>query len=276
MKKISIISPLNDFLDIPKKMNLLDNLLMNKYDYEVFFIYDKYLPKELNSTHKYTFIQTKLDATYNDKVVVGFNLISGSCALIIDFNKEHWQEYLIRLLVEWENGATIVLTKYKPSKIGFWQRIGGFFKGIFNKIYAKVLNILELGKDLKCMDTFQLFSENVYTIIKEFPEKNSYLRNFDCWVDQKIKVLLSEEKIVVDKEMPKWSGDLTKSLLLFIGALAYAVFMFFSYSYFLAKDAVFTYIALSILILFMLLFFGLYYLFVDFLHRRIGIAKNKG
>lgn len=276
IKKISIISPLNNFIDIPSKMIELDNLLLNKYDYEVIFVYDRYLPKELNSSPKYSFVQTKLTATYDEKITIGFEKITGVCALIVDFNQINWKEYLIKMLVEWENGANIVLTKNAPKKINFLHKIFQFFKKIFYSVYNKILSGLEFGKDLNCFDTFQLFDEPVYKIIKEFPEKNLYLRNFDCWIEYKTVILQTEEKIKVNKELKPWSLNLTKFSIFSAIALSYVILMIVSFPLFQAKNAVFTYISMSFLILFMLMFFSLYYLFLHFLQRRTGITKFKG
>ena len=274
MKKISFVSAINDFNFIVENMSDLNDLMNNKYNFEVFFVHDKYLPKELSSTRYYTFIQAPLNASYSDKLVLGFEQANGECVLIVDFKNKNWKDYVVKLLVEWENGASIVLTKNAVKKTNFWQKVKNFFEKIKNAVYNSILLILGFNKDLLCFDTFQLFSENVYTMIKNFPHKNRYLRNFDCWIDQTTTIIYTQEKINIDKELPHWSKNLT-FFAVFASILAgFVVTMIFTYPFFKQQNAIFTYIVLSITILLLLLFLTSYFLVSDLIERRTGL-KNK-
>ena len=75
-----------------------------------------------------------------------------------------------------------------------------------------LLSFVGLHADFCAYRNFQLFSREVTEVIKSFPEKNYYLRNFDCWVDFRVSVLYSAKKVKTKNKVKVWTNDLIYGL----------------------------------------------------------------
>ena len=228
MKKISIISPVfKNINKLSKNISELEELFKDKYDFEVLYYHSVDLPSDLKNEHfKYYKIEKK--QSFDDCVTDGFEKADGNCVVVADLDDINYKDYITKLVVAWENNAQIVLIKHKKQKPGFFGKIGEFFKGIGKKISNTLLSIVGLGKDFGAMRNFQLFNENVVAVIKEFPKKNYYLRNYDCWIDFRVTVLYTENKIKVKTHRNIANANFIYSmcsLALFLGLLFTVIFV---------------------------------------------------
>ena len=207
MKKISIISPV--FKNVLRISNVNVELLSyfkDKYNFEVFYYYTGDLKNSIKDDYHFKYI--KIDnQNFNDCVVDGFNRADGDCVIVADLNNADYLNYIIKMLMEWETKAQVVLVK-KNNSTSFWGKIKNFFAKIGQKIYDLLLSFVGLNADFCVYKNFQLFSREVAEVIKSFPQKNYYLRNFDCWVDYRVSILYTNKKVKVKNKTKIFTKDL--------------------------------------------------------------------
>ena len=275
MKKISIIAPV--FEKVSKLIQVvseLDNFLKDKFDYEVFCYYRAQLPGKAQTNQKFVFLRIEEGRSFDDCVTDGFSKADGDCIIVADFNNDNYLDYLKNLLEQWGRNADVVLVKKDDKHLNLFQKIGKLFKRLFKKIEGMFLGFANLAKDYEASRTFQLFSKNVCEIIKEFPEKNHYLRNFDCWGDYRVAVIRTTENIKVARHEKKWTADLTWSLLMSIVAVGVLIAMIFTTGLVPIKNrAMFLIVGVGIIVAFAV--FGLYNLFLWYVFRKTKISRKK-
>lgn len=189
-------------------MSGLIDFFKDKYQFEVFYYHTVELPQGITEDPKFIFSKIDKNKSHDDCVTDGFEKATGDAVIVADLNNVNYQDYIRQLLIEWENKAQIVLMKKEKQKKNFWQKIGSFFVKIGHAISNMFTSFANLSKDFRAMRTFQLFARNVADVIKEFPEKNYYLRNFDCWVDFRVTIVYIDKKIKVTRKQKKSTADL--------------------------------------------------------------------
>ena len=223
MKKVSIISPVFENVNrISETISGLIDFFKDKYEFEVFYYHTVDLPENLIKDSRFVFNKVDKKMSHDDCVTDGFEKSTGDCVVVADLNNVDYKEYLLKMLVEWENKAQIVLLKRDKASMNFWQKVGNFFAGIGRKIARMFTGFANLSKSFDAEKTFQLFSNNVVELIKQFPKKNYYLRNFDCWVDFRVSVVYINTKVKVKRKQKKSVGSLwgfVASTVLFAGLL---------------------------------------------------------
>ena len=223
MKKVSIISPVYENVNrISETITTLIEFFQDKYEFEVFYYHSKDLPENLIKDARFIFNKIDNKQSFDECVTDGMQKSNGDCVIIADLNNVDYKDYILKLLVEWENKAQIVLLKQDKKKLSFWKRIGHFFAGIGRKIGQIFLSVANLNKDFGAERNFQLFARNVVELINQFPEKNYYLRNFDCWVDYRVSIVWINTKIKVNRKQKKWTNSLLQFIIatcLFAGGL---------------------------------------------------------
>ena len=209
MKKVSIISPIyKNVQNLASKIDGLAEFFQDKYDYQVLCYYSGQIAGAVQKDKHFVYYRIEEGQTYDDCVRDGFSRADGDAIIVADINNEHYLEYIQNLLIEWEKNAEIVLVKREKESLGFFQKIGRFFVNLYKKMQDFVLSLFGYAKDYKAMRTFQLFDKNASELIKAFPQKNYYLRNFDCWQDYNVSVLRSAEDVAVDSHEKVWTKDL--------------------------------------------------------------------
>ena len=228
MKKISIISPVFENINrVSETMTGLIELFDKKYEFEVFYYYSGSLPEAIMNDPRFTFIKIEKGQSHDDCVTNGFKSATGDCVIVADLDNINYREYIRELIIQWENRAQIVLTKRDDSNLNFFQKIKKFFVGIGHAISNIFTSFANLSKDFRAFKTFQLFARNVVEVMNEFPEKNYYLRNFDCWVDFRVSIVYVKENIKVKRHQKKSTGDLWSFIgcfMAFVGAILALVF----------------------------------------------------
>lgn len=274
MKKISVISPILDQVNrISETMKGILELFKDKYDFEVLYYYCGKLPSDLPEDSSFQFIETKPDTSFDDCVTMGFEKAIGDCVVVADLNNLNYKDYLTKLILEWEANAQIVLVKQEKKLDTFWKKVGNFFVNIKNKMYDLIIGLSNLNKDFKAYKTFQLFTREVADVIKEFPQKNYYLRNFDCWIDFRVSVLTSKEPEKNYKKIKVFDDEFIGFLCfstIFIGILLLVCLS----SKLVNVGSRSLYILIGIGLMVASLVFGIYNLHKWFLHRTTRLFAN--
>lgn len=270
MKTVTIISPNTNFEGLKEIQKKLKSFFKEKYEYTAVFLHEKALPNGFNPSVTIRYIKVREGTSTNEQIAIGFEEVADDFVVICDFNNSNWQEYLTVLIAKWENGAKIVLMKYQREKLNFWQKIGDFFVKTGKLFYTGLLKLFGLGKDLFCINTFQVFDRDVADLIKNLPEKNSYLRNFDALINFETVVVTTKQEIKEQKQKFRWTKKLIISTVLFGVFTLFMIMNIFLYPISKANGTSFTYTMLAITISFGLLFFAFYYLITAFLNRRLG------
>ncbi len=274
MKKVSIISPVFENVNrIGQTINGLVEFFNDKYDFEVMFYHSVELPEELKSDPHFMFYEIKKGQSFDDCVTDGFAKANGNCVIVADLNNINYKDYLLKLLVEWENNAQIVLVKKEEEQVSFIKKVGKFFTKFFAKAYDLLLGLVGLNKDFRAMRTFQLFSENVAEVIKEFPEKNYYLRNFDCWVDYRVTVLYVKnvQNVKRHEKVANFNFVMYVSAFTLFFALLF-ITIFTANLITEASRSMYVLVAVALMITFVA--FGLYNLFKWFIFRKTRLTSG--
>lgn len=229
MKKVCIISPVFDNIyRIPQTIAELDEFFKDKYNFEVLYYYSKPLPDSLPKDERFSFYKIKDGQSFDDCVTDGFEKCDANCVIVADLSNINYKDYLLKMLVQWENNSQIVFLKKDDTRNTFFKKIGGFFVDLWQKIYTFILGLAGLCKDLGGCRSFQLFSERVVAVIKEFPQKNCYLRNFECFVDYKTTYLYTTQILKTKKHNKIWTLDFILAVSSFFAFLALLLVVIFT------------------------------------------------
>lgn len=194
MKKISIVAPIFQSRNrLGESVLALREIFKGRYDYQIICYYSGNIPTNVSADEHIKFVFVKDDYGFENCVRDGFEVADGDCVVVADLNSRNFKEYIVALVAKWESGSDVVLMQKDQNTQNFFEKCGNFFSKIFKKIGNWLLGLAGFNKDFDAMRTFQLFSDNVVEVIKAFPQKNYYLRNFDCWVDYKVSILYTKE-----------------------------------------------------------------------------------
>jgi len=215
MRKVSIISSDFDLNRFEEVLQRCDEVFNKTYHYEVVFITTTSDYKNFSSSHNVKFVKVANNMTYNEKITCGILHSEGACTMIVDFNRENWDDYVVSMLYEWENGANIVNFKNL-------QKDSSFFGKLNYKIRDKFLGMFNYEADKHNFRTFELYSKDVLEIMKVEPEKIPYLRASHKWLDYKEVTLRVDKKI---KTKITWAK---KDYNFWLGVSLLAIFVIFA------------------------------------------------
>ena len=274
MEKICIISPIKSTSSFTNLLEEVKEICENKYDFEIIALCEQKVEDLIKFDEKIKYINVDEKMTLNEKFTIGMEQATVyDVVALIDYENENWKEYLQGLILSYENGADISYVKYEISKNTIWGKIKRFFSKINNCIYEIFIKLFAKTKDLCVYNSFQLYKKDIVDIIRNFPEKNSFLRNFDCWTGYKSKYIITFKKEPRDKN----NKLCTKSLILdficlsfLIGLIVLSILLYPKVSY----DFRFTYVALAIALCLFLFGFSIYHFVKQLLEIKIGKSKS--
>lgn len=215
MRKVSIISSDFDLNRLEEVLHRCDEVFNKTYHYEVVFITTTSDYKYFSSSHNVKFVKVANNMTYNEKVTCGILHSEGACTMIVDFNRQGWDDYVVSMLYEWENGANIV--NFKNI-----QKDASFFGKLNYKIRDKFLGMFNYEADKHNFRTFELYSKDVIDIMKVEPQKIPYLRASHKWLDYKEVTLRVDKKV---KTKITWAK---KDYNFWLGVSLLAIFVIFA------------------------------------------------
>ena len=273
MKKISIISPVfNNVLRISTVNSELLNYFKGKYNFQVFYYYTGDLQNNGHDDYHFQYLKIVDNQNFNECVVDGFNRADGDCVIVADLNNVDYLDYISKMLIEWEAKAQVVLVK-KNTSTSFWGKIKNFFVKIGQKIYDLLLSFVGLNADFGAYKNFQLFSREVAEVIKSFPEKNYYLRNFDCWVDYRVSILYTNKNVKVKNKTKTFTKDFAYCLSAFLLMIASIVLVAVGKSA-VQQTNVATFVLIGVGLIICLGVFAIFCLYRWFVYKKTLLKMN--
>ena len=199
MRKISIIATDYNAQDLKEVLGKLNSMFYRQYHYELIVFEDGESLAGLKNISNLKILKAKKKVTLNQKITAGFEVTDGACTILADFKVLDCYKYIQNLLQLWQNGANIVLSRYKDID----KKLSYKFA---NSSYNLVANIFGMYEANNCSNTFQLFSKCVADVIKKSPNQNAYLRNTKAWQDYKVMVVTTNNFVQVKENKQKFTA----------------------------------------------------------------------
>lgn len=153
------------------------------YDYELLYIdnasVDKSLPifKEIieHDPRIKTIIMSRNFGSNQPSILAGMHQATGDCIIILAGDLQDPPELIPQFVHLWQTGYDIVYGIAKKRKGNILRRIG---YTCFYRLF-KMLSYLDIPLD---SGDFSLIDKKAFSIIKQLPEKDLYLRGLRTWV----------------------------------------------------------------------------------------------
>lgn len=270
-KEISIIIPncsADNFAEIENK---LSKTIPEGYDAVYIFVHNAKKEMENNQTHIFVNCPEKL--SLNSQITLGFAYARGECVIVCNAESDRYDEYVKEMISKWQMGAKIVRTKHSEPT-SFWGKVGNFFVKIKNAMFNAFLRLCGLSSDSLCINSFQLFDKQVYTLIKSLPEKNAYLRNCLELKSFETVLITTNEKIKLKDDGLKWNTKLIVSASMLGLFVVFFVLSFVLYPIAKQRNVNFTFVSLMILICLGLVFGTLGFFFSAVFDGKMGFDQK--
>ena len=199
MRKISIIATDYHSEDIREVIGKLNSMFYRQYHYELILFEEKENLESLKSISNLKILRATKKLTLNQKITAAFEVTDGACTILADFKVLDCYKYIQNLLQLWQNGANVVLSRYKDLDKKLSNKIS---TGAYNFI-AGVFGMYDTNN---CNNTFQLFSKCVADVIKKSPAQNAYLRNTKAWQDYKVMIVATNNFVEVKENKQKFTS----------------------------------------------------------------------
>jgi len=179
-KKISILIPLFNEKESIKNIyikvyDVIKNIL-EKYDYEIIFLDNNSndgsheICKQISeNNNNVKIIKLSRNFGYQSNILAGYENCAGDCAITIHCDGQDDPKYILDFINMWENGYDVVYGIMKTRKDNF------FLKIIIN-IFYKLLNYSSDISIPRNAGDFRLVNRRVINHVKNFKEKNIFLR----------------------------------------------------------------------------------------------------
>jgi glycosyltransferase involved in cell wall biosynthesis len=196
---VSIIIPiLNEEKVFPELLKRIENLRLRmraSYDVEVLFIDDGSTDGTWNmvktAAGKDAYIRGfSFARNFGHQVALtcGHEYARGDAILTIDADLQDPPEIMEQMLLEWRNGADIVLAK-RTARQG-----ESSFKRITAHAFYRLLSFLSPVKLPVDVGDFRLLSSRANKILKDMPERSRYLRGLVGWIGLPTKIIEYERQ----------------------------------------------------------------------------------
>lgn len=275
MKNLCIITPLNSTADLKILADGVKSVCGKDYKFSIIAVCDENINPNLTIPKEIIFVKVDEGLCDEEKITKGFEYCKDyDATIVLNRYEPNWQEYFSALLREYENGADIVYTKKNVEPKNIFQRISNWFKKVGDSIYQFFVKLFFKNKDLKVFNSFQLFSQDVAQIIADMPQKNTYLRNFDCWNGYNVVVnntVSSETRV---RKLKFFNKNIIISLILSLLFVGFALVTGLLYSK-ISYSFRFTYITIGIAISIFTLFFACYNFIKGIALKRMGVLSLK-
>ena len=292
-KKISIIIPFyNEKENIPHILSEVKKLIQieNNYDFELLLMdnnsndgSDIVAKEELKSFKGSRYIKLSRNFGYQANIKAGYDHCIGDAAIQLDADGEDDPKIISELLREWEKGFDVVygIREKREENV-----VLSFIRNIF---YLFLKTFSEIDIPNKAGD-FRIVNRKVINYLKEFDEKNLYLRGLISFIGFKQKGINYNRK-------KRFSGKSKISLLKYFNISLTAItsftktplivifmlglFMFFSsivllvVYFILYLNGLITEPGFTTIILIQLLFFGLVLFLIGILSIYIGFILEE-
>lgn len=274
MKKICFIAAMKSTSAFNIMVDGLKTICENKYDFNVITLCDENIGPNFKMPKQIKFVKVENGMSVNQKIQKGFEFAKGyDLTIIMDYYDDNWRDYVQKMIEEYEKGSDIVYVRKYKTPSTFFGKVAHFFKKIGNAIYQSFIKMVSKNDDLRVFNSFQLFEKNISDIIVTMPEKNTFLRNFDCWNGYKITYVNSDVK-EKNKQQISFSKKNVFSIIAsftFIIALIITTAICYNKVDFSFR---FTFIAIAFVIVIFLLYLSLYLIFKEIFVSKLGTNKQ--
>lgn len=196
---VSIIIPLlNEEKVFPQLLSRIESLrlrILDSYNVEVLLVDDGSIDATWNmvkdAAGKYSYIRGfSFARNFGHQVALtcGHEYARGDAILTIDADLQDPPELMEQMLLEWRNGADIVLAK-RIARQG-----ESSFKRITAHAFYRVLSFLSPVKLPVDIGDFRLLSRRANKILKDMPERSRYLRGLVGWIGLPTKIIEYERR----------------------------------------------------------------------------------
>ena len=275
MKNLCIITPLNSTADLKILADGVKSVCGKNYQFNIIAVCDENINPNLTIPKQIIFVKVDEGLSDEEKITKGFEYCKNyDATIILNKYEPNWQEYFSALLERYEEGADIVYTRKYVEPKNVFQKIGHWFKKVGDTIYQFFVKLFFKNKDLKVFNSFQLFSHDVAQIIADMSEKNTYLRNFDCWNGYNVVVNNSVSSETRVRKLNFFNKNIIYSLVLSLLFVSLAIVTGLFYSK-ITYSFRFTYITIGIALSAFTLFFACYNLVKGIALKRMGLQSLK-
>lgn len=273
MDRISLIAPNMNKNRVGQIQERIKRLFYGKCDYEIIIFYKQ--NEEMDKISNFRFEKVDEKTTFDEQITKGFELSTGNVTMIADLNDPSWEEYSKNMLDKYFEGTDIVYVRYQKEKTNIFGKIGKFFKSIWYSIVNIIGGFFGLAKDLHVEDGFQLFNEDFTNLIKAMPEKNCYVRNFNCWADAEKTILHTDKKIKTEKNIRLWNDRFFAGILLLSIFPVYLLLIIIFYNPLKTLGINYTFLVLGLTLMCVVLYFGVYLTFRSYANYKMGIKEKE-
>lgn len=270
-KQISIIIPNCQYSEIGKIETRLAKTIPEGYEPVYIFVLKE--QKQKGNDQNHIFVNCPENLSLNSQIALGFSKVVGECAIVCNTESARYDEYVQEMISKWRLGAKIVRTK-RSTPTDFWGKIGNFFVKLKNSVYNIFLKICGYSADSMCVNSFQLFDKQVYTLIKALPEKNAYFRNCLELKSFETVEISTSEKIKLKDDSLKWNTKLIVSASMLGLFVAFFVLSFVLYPLAKQHEASFTFVSLMILLCLGFSFGAVAFFYSAMLDNKIGYDEK--
>lgn len=258
MQNLAIICPLNTTKDVYDYANSIQEVVKDKLNFKIFAVCSSVEQDAVNSGNV-SIISCNEDSTFDDKIKQSFEYaMEYDATIILDCNNANWLEYFKEMVQKFLDGCDIVYVRKYVKPTNAFKKILNSIKSFFKAIYKAFSSLLFSSADLCVYNSFQLFSKKVVSVICAMPEKNKFLRNFDCWNGFNIEYINTPIKEKGSAVKKFWNKNSIISCVLLLLAVALSISTIFT-----AKLIKFafrnTYVSINIFVIVFLLFLSVYF-----------------
>jgi glycosyltransferase involved in cell wall biosynthesis len=192
-KKITIITPFrNEEQNIQTFFKEVLSVINNEkgYEFEVICIDDGSSDKTLELLLKlagrdirFTVIQLSRGFGKEAALTAGIDYASGNAVVIVDADGQDPFHLISSLIREWEHGADVVLARRKNRDADH------YLKRKTAQLYYKVHNLLSEVPIPENVGDFRLMDEAVVRAIRNFPEKERFMKGLFAWAGFESKTI---------------------------------------------------------------------------------------
>lgn len=220
-KKISaIIACYNDALAIPIMHQRLSKVFKRiNVNYEIIFVNDgspdnseEVLKKLVEKDRRVIAINHSRNFGSQMAFTSGMDIASSDCVVLLDGDLQDPPELIEKFFKKWQEGYQVVY----GIRI---KRDAPFYMQIFYKLFYRIFRKLAYIKIPVDASDFSLMDKRVVNVLKEFPERDRFLRGLRAWVG------FSQTGVPYVRP-ERMFGKSTNSLLNNIGWAAKGIFSF--------------------------------------------------
>jgi len=179
--RLSIVIPLhNEQENVPEIHGRLTGVL-SEISHEIIFVDDGSRDQSANTVlglqrHDETVKLVRLSRNFGKEgaLAAGLDIARGDAVVVMDADLQDPPELLPQLVERWEEGFEVVYAVRQKRKESLWKRAG------YHAFYRLLRVVADVEMPLDAGD-FCLMDRRVVDIVRQFPERNRFMRGLRSW-----------------------------------------------------------------------------------------------